>query len=243
MTLSAGSTRQLPLVIGVSGHRALRARDVPALEVAVGAIFDELAAASPATPLVLLTPYAEGADRLVARVARGRKALLVAILPMRRDLYERDFRGTSLTEFEAFLADEAARILEVPLLGGSTPESVALPASDDRNLQYLRMGILIARSCHVLIALWNGKPSPDPGGTAQVVAFALTGRLAVPPRLTARLEAPDDGLVLDGTGSLERASCGVIQHVLTPNGENDAMDGPVGQRRQLRPEGPGPAGT
>ena len=59
----------IPLVIGVTGHRDLREKDVPTLTDRVKAVFDELAAQHPDTPLILLSPLAEGADRLVARAA------------------------------------------------------------------------------------------------------------------------------------------------------------------------------
>ena len=57
----------------------------------------------------------------------------------------------------------------------------------------------------------------------------------------ARLEA-DEELVLYRPAPLDRAEGGVVEHVLTPNGEDDTVDGPVGQRRQLPPEGLNPAG-
>ena len=236
MSAVAGSTGRLPLVVGVSGHRAIRPGDEPALEAAVGAIFDGLRAACPATPLVLLSPCAEGADQLVARVGRGKGASLIVMLPMARDLYERDFRGAARAAFEEFLAQPGVRTLEVPLLPGSTPDSVAAASSDDRKLQYLRMGTFLARNCHVLIALWNGKPSSEPGGTAQIVAFKRTGRIDLPPRLEARIEA-DEEPFRTRRNPLDHAECGVIHHVLTPNGENDAVDGSVGEHRLLRPDG------
>ena len=236
MNATAASTERLPLVVGVSGHRAIRPQDVPALAAAVGAIFDTLRTACPATPLVLLSPCAEGADQLVARVGREKGASLIAVLPMARALYERDFHGSARDAFEELLGEPGVRTLEVPLLPGSTPDSVAAASSDDRKLQYLRMGTFLARNCHVLIALWNGKPSVEPGGTAQIVAFKRSGRIELPPRLEARLEA-DEEPFRTRRNPLDHAECGVIHHILTPNGENDAVDGLVGEHRVLRPDG------
>jgi len=59
----------LPLVIGITGHRALRPVDRAGLEAWVRAVFEDLRKRYPATPLVLLSPLAEGADRLATRVA------------------------------------------------------------------------------------------------------------------------------------------------------------------------------
>ena len=66
---SPALTAPLSLVIGVTGHRDLCPEDREALEARVRAIFVELQNRYPATPLVLLSPLAEGADRLA--VQRG----------------------------------------------------------------------------------------------------------------------------------------------------------------------------
>src|SRR5438094_7688168 len=81
----------LPLVLGITGHRDLRDEDIPGLEAAVKAIFADLQARCPNTPLMLLSPLAEGADRLAARVALDMGVRLVVPLPMPRQLYLDDF--------------------------------------------------------------------------------------------------------------------------------------------------------
>jgi len=62
-------------------------------------------------------------------------------------------------------------------------------------MQYAQVGSYISRNSHLLIALWNGLPSTNVGGTAQVVAFKLEGRaagFAPPPR---PLDLPENGPV------------------------------------------------
>ncbi|HEY1295491.1 MAG TPA: hypothetical protein VGJ60_20625, partial [Chloroflexota bacterium] len=61
--------RPVPLLVGVTGHRDLRHADQRYLEGAVRAVLHDLRTRCPSTPLILLSPLAEGADRLVARVA------------------------------------------------------------------------------------------------------------------------------------------------------------------------------
>ena len=67
---------RLPLVIGVTGHRDLRDQDVPRLEQEVAAIISGLRrdylGDDQETPIIVLSALAEGADRLVARVALAR---------------------------------------------------------------------------------------------------------------------------------------------------------------------------
>src|SRR5438128_12320154 len=59
----------IPLLVGVTGHRNLRGQDIPSLEQRVREVFQEYQTRYPHTPLILLSPLAEGADRLVGRVA------------------------------------------------------------------------------------------------------------------------------------------------------------------------------
>jgi hypothetical protein len=45
------------------------------------------------------------------------------------------------------------------------------PSADDRSRQYAQLGIFLSAHCHVLLALWDGKPSGELGGTGQIVRF------------------------------------------------------------------------
>ena len=77
---------RVPLVIGVTGHRDLRTQDVPLLEREVAAIITRLQrdyiGEENETPLVLISALAEGADRIVARVALALGVRLIAPLPL-----------------------------------------------------------------------------------------------------------------------------------------------------------------
>src|SRR4029450_11208351 len=103
---------RLPLVIGVTGHRDVRDQDIPVLEREVGAIISALQHdylhGDAETPLIVLSSLAEGADRLVARVALAHGAQLVAPMPMPVEEYRRDFepglKPGNAAEFEALLA-------------------------------------------------------------------------------------------------------------------------------------------
>src|ERR1700678_4825386 len=96
-----------PLVIGVTGHRDLRPGDLDDLTKRVQHIFRNLRETYPSTPFILLSALAEGADRLVARVALEphNRTRLVVPLPMPQPLYETDFVSPkSLEEFRELLA-------------------------------------------------------------------------------------------------------------------------------------------
>jgi len=72
------------VLIGVTGHRDLRSEDEPALRAAVGGVLDGIARELPHSPLRLLTPLAEGSDRLVAEEALARGFGLIVPLLMQR---------------------------------------------------------------------------------------------------------------------------------------------------------------
>ncbi len=158
----------VPLVVGVTGHRDLVDAEVPILERSVEAFFDALRVRFPGLPLRVMTPLAEGADLLVARVARRLGLPLTVLLPMPMSQYRDDFEGVAAAEFEEMRGQ--GEIIELPTLGCGPEQSTQL-SGDARDAQYEYLGIYLAAHCHILLALWDGKPSPAPGGTAQVIRF------------------------------------------------------------------------
>jgi hypothetical protein len=156
----------VPLVVGVSGHRDLVPDEIPLLEGAVADFFADLRARFPDLPLRLITPLAEGADRLVARVAMAAGIPLTLLLPMPAEFYRMDFDAESDAVFEAMRA--GSECVELPLLDGGCADSVSGPGPA-RDRQYEYLGIYLAAHSHILLALWDGRESRAPGGTAQVV--------------------------------------------------------------------------
>ena len=70
----------------------------------------------PASPLVMLSSLAEGADRLTARIAFRSNMRLVAVLPLPQDRYEEDFTTPEvLNEFRALL-ERSIGVIRLPLL-------------------------------------------------------------------------------------------------------------------------------
>jgi hypothetical protein len=162
-SIKAGHDRadqRRPLVLGVSGHRDLVANDVPELRRQLSRIYSAFRAAYPYTPFHLMSPLAEGADRLAAEVALRAGIDLYVPLPMERKEYERDFvTAESLAEFRGLLA-MAEFHWEIPMAGKTGTRS--------RTRQYTEVGELIARESHILIVLWDGEENRKVGGTAWV---------------------------------------------------------------------------
>jgi hypothetical protein len=197
------SPDRFPLVIGVTGHRDLRDQDVPKLEQEVAAVIARLRRHylhGDHTPIIILSALAEGADRLVARVALAQGAQLIAPLPMPLDEYRRDFepglKPGNMAEFDALFAQALAAPV-MPLHGMSLE---ALRADRKKRAeQYRAVGIFIAQHCHVLLALWDeNDDNMAMGGSAEVVTFKRDGiplKVSGSPR--ASLDASEVGPVID----------------------------------------------
>ena len=119
MTLLAST-----LVVGVTGHRNLRAADVPALHGQVRAFFLDLRARYPALPISVLSSLAEGSDQLVAQVALELGLHVVAPLPVAPELYRDDFEHSATRAlFERQLAQVSP--LYLPIAPGNDPQAVS----------------------------------------------------------------------------------------------------------------------
>jgi hypothetical protein len=171
-TRHAKTTRgfSVPLVVAVTGHRDLLPAELPRIRELVRSFLCRLRDAYPDRQVTVMCGLAEGADRLVAQEALALGLPLTVPLPMGRRLYVTDFAtDESRAEFER-LCTAAVDVFELPITPGNTPASIADPGPN-RSRQYAQLGVFLCSHCHVLLALWDGKPSDQLGGTAQVVRF------------------------------------------------------------------------
>jgi len=173
-TASKSFDARVPIVIGITGHRDLVEDQLEGLQSATGHLFRQLAQQFPHTPLRVMTSLAEGADRLVARVALEAGITVQAVLPMAADSYRRDFSSdASQAEF-----DELCGRCEVIRMPMSEAERGAVDESSSaRDKAYADAGVFISAHCHILLALWDGQDSEKLGGTAQIVYFQHYDRL------------------------------------------------------------------
>lgn len=163
-----------PLVIGVTGHRDIVEAEFERLENHVEHFFAELKSRFPNSPLRLLSSLAEGADRLVARVALRNDVQLQVVLPMPAEEYGSDFKSKeSVAEFEDLCS--RSEVLELPAAAQGTGTGSIV--GQDRDLAYANAGMFISAHCHILLAVWDGKQTQHVGGTAQIVYFQHYDRL------------------------------------------------------------------
>ena len=224
------NAERVPVVIGITGHRELNFDDLDNLKSAAGKVLAKIKSKrNPETPLVLLSPLAEGADRVVAHAALALGIHLVVPLPMPREEYERDFPH-SLDEFRAFLR-RAHHVFELPLVMGNTRDNIQNPAN--RDLQYKAVGQYIARHSQELIALWDGHGGDEDGGcgTAAVVRYKREGVDHLLQFACDAALAP----VPSGRNLLEPTECGPVHHIWTRRRGRELTDGVLFETETLYP--------
>jgi hypothetical protein len=175
--------------IGVTGHRklenptAVEALVKRAIDADVEKLFPEESRRkieglrqAGTTPISfrVLSPLAEGADRVVARaVLDYPDARLDVVLPLALEDYLEDFA----TEESRAEFDELFGRCEMPvLLRTRRIENDSRDPANQAELRrdaYAHAGRYIVDHCDVLIAVWDGAPSRGRGGTAEIVQYAL----------------------------------------------------------------------
>jgi hypothetical protein len=185
------------LVVGVTSHRDLDPAQIPELTRQVRTAVSELRNQFPELLLIVLSPLAEGGDRLVAEVGLELGARLIVPLPLPVELYAQDFAtAQSREQFDRLLAQ--AEVVPLPLPSDGL-EPLRRPGPL-RDRQYLLAGLYVASHCHVLLALWDGANDGGLGGTAQIVRYYLGGPLPGARRasdnLRQMLAGDDDSLAL-----------------------------------------------
>jgi hypothetical protein len=212
----------LPMVIGITGHRDIRPEDVPMLENAVRQFFEKLTTDYPNTPLMLLSPLAEGADRLTARIALACGARLIVPLPMPREVYSEDFKTDESKQEFHNLIEQSELHFELHLVHGTTDASIRAEGGVARTHQYAHVGAYIVRHCQILLGLWDGVVSDQEGGTAQIVQFMHRG---VPAQYDST-ESP-----------LDPKKTGPVYHIRTPRKSRPDIEGTPGSGEILYPAG------
>src|SRR5208337_3311670 len=174
--------------IGVTGHRkldnpaAVQALVTKAIAAEVEKLFPEASrrniervrrAGTTAISFRVLSPLAEGADRVVARaVLSDPNARLDVVLPLALEDYLEDFTSEeSRKEFEELLS----RCRKPVSLRMRRIQDDCRDAGDQAELRrdaYRQVGQYVVDHCDVLIAIWDGQPSRGRGGTAETVQYA-----------------------------------------------------------------------
>lgn len=146
------------LNIGITGHRDLYTKHYSEYKSATYHQLRDLKKRY--QHLTILSSIADGADRLVVNEAINLDIPYSVILPIRYDMYIKDFDKKSKKEFDILLA-KAAKVIVMPL-------------AIDRNTQYELAGRYISDYSDLLIALWDGIYNGLQGGTSETVKYHLS---------------------------------------------------------------------
>ncbi len=152
-------TPQLPLfhVVGFSGHRTVE--NPAAIAGAIRAALESLRQDASGEWLAL-SSVADGSDQIFVAQARALRLSWHAILPLPRAEFAKDFSAADWAAVETMLAQaEHTRVIT---------------ENGTREDAYLDCGMETVNGADVLLAVWDGQPARGKGGTADVVAYALS---------------------------------------------------------------------
>lgn len=137
--------------IGITGHRGLPAHTTQLIEQAL-----RYALAGYGTDVIGVTALADGADQIFARAVLDQGGQLEVIVPATR--YRDGLPAESHAAYDDFI-NQAVRVHRLDLTE-STPAS------------HMAGSELLISMVSELLAVWDGQPARDYGGTADVVAHA-----------------------------------------------------------------------
>ena len=142
-------------IIGITGHRDIV--QTFKLQQDIRQLFSNLYKKS--DEVKLLSPLADGADRLVADIyleVFKERANLIVPMPFNQERYMEDFDTESKKEFLEYLKI-AKSVIEV---------------ENTQGCNYKSVGVYVADKCDILLALWDGTFNAKSGGTGDIVAYA-----------------------------------------------------------------------
>ena len=188
------------LTIGVTGHRTLQ--NPEKLRSKINEVIEKILDHFPrngntSVLLKILSPLAEGSDRLVAEeILKYDGAELKVILPLCEKEYLEDFQSIESKQgFKSLFmkADYLHTLNEEPLKGTIPDELLA----EAKKQAYEDTGRYIVDHSDVLIALWDQSPAQGKGGTADIVEYAKTVKC---PLYTINPNASSEITFIEGNG-------------------------------------------
>lgn len=143
------------IVIGVTGHRDIVETII--LRNNLKKLFTDLCDKN--QKVELLSPLADGADRLVANIYLDifkEESQLIVPMPFNQERYMEDFDSKSKKEFLEYL-NFTNSVIEI---------------KDTEGCSYKSLGVYVVDKSDTLLALWNGNFNHKSGGTGDIVKYA-----------------------------------------------------------------------
>ena len=163
--------RNVPIIISVTGHRDIPEGYSKELRRRTSELIDSFRSRYQGVPLMLMSALAEGADRIVAKVAMEKGVPVAPVFPIPENRYIETFDGTGYGSREESLED-FHYILNHEL----TYSPCVLCDSRTNILKAYRIlaGYLVTNS-HVIVSAWDGRRYGVKGGTYDAIRMALFG--------------------------------------------------------------------
>jgi len=184
---------RIHLVVGITGHRDIPEEDADKLKEKIRRIFKELMEEYPNTPLLLLTPLAEGADRIAAKAAIEEGIDYVVVRPFQEEEYVKDF-PESKDEYYDLRDKEKHRNLKGIFSLEYIMNDDAKHYAPERDKLYENVGAYIVRHSQILIGLWDRKEGKK-GVTSEIIKLKLKGLPDEYHPHRDKLDKPDTGPV------------------------------------------------
>ena len=130
----------------------------------------------------------------------------------------------AVEDYQQDFTDQAS-VAEFLSLQAAAERTFVVPCPDNephtRPLCYARLGRYVARHCHVLLALWNGRTNDKVGGTSQTVRYRLDGM------------APE---IAERAGLFDSIDNGIVYQIVTPRRSDPCVEGAAFELHVLKPE-------
>ncbi len=163
------------ITIGVTGHRDIQSDDT--IKETIDKILDEIQTeysqqSEAEIRFCVLSPLAEGADRIVAETVLQRSdAILRVVLPMTLADYFEDFEQENSHKqfYQLYNQDKSPLSLRNKSLKDEFPQEMIRVA---KNQAYRDVGQFVVDHCDYLIAIFDGTLAKGVGGTGEIVDYA-----------------------------------------------------------------------
>lgn len=172
---------KVPIIFSVTGHRDIPSAQCALVEERIVELFEDFHKKYPDTELILISPLADGGDRIAARAALRSGVKIAPILPSTEEKYKKTFGDAndqnsvkeSVEEFEKIIRDKEWVFSPCILFNENLTQRPEGAGSVYRALS----AHMIANS-HIMIALWDGREYAEKsvaGGTYDTVRMAYRG--------------------------------------------------------------------
>ena len=173
--------KRIPVIIGETGHRNIVEEDKPELKARITESLKSIREMCKGkdnaedTPVIMLNSFAQGADMLCAEAAFELGIDVYALLPCPKERYIESFDNEEDKGKLFDYLDRAKRVIIAPDIERNKGWLKRNFDISDSSYEYRQLGIYMAEHCHILLALWDGKPPKTQYGcgTAEVIEFAL----------------------------------------------------------------------